>query len=129
VSGLVDLAPVLVAVWLLLVGLYGAATTRDLLHLVLSVAVLHSAAWLLLIGIGHREGVTAPVVEEGVAPGAPGAAPGGEAIAFADPLVQALTVTDVVVGVAVSALLLACVVRIHRRFGTVDPDELDVLRG
>jgi multicomponent Na+:H+ antiporter subunit C len=122
VSGLVDLAPVLVAVWLLLVGLYGAATTRDLLHLVLSVAVLHSAAWLLLVGIGHREGVTAPVVEAGVAPGE-------DEVAFADPLVQALTVTDVVVGVAVSALLLACVVRIHRRFGTVDPDELDVLRG
>jgi multicomponent Na+:H+ antiporter subunit C len=120
VTDLVELAPVLVAVWLVLVGLYGAATTRDLLHLVLSVAVLHSAAWLLLIGIGHREGVTAPVVEDGMAT---------EEVALADPLVQALTVTDVVVGVAVTALLLACVVRINRRFGTVDPDELDVLRG
>jgi len=53
--------------------------------------------------------------------------PSGAAVA--DPLVQALTVTDIVVGVAVTALLLACVVRIQRRFDTLDPDEIEVLRG
>jgi multicomponent Na+:H+ antiporter subunit C len=46
-----------------------------------------------------------------------------------DPIVQSLALTDVVVGATVSALLLALAVGAHRRFGSVDPDELTTLRG
>ena len=40
-----------------------------------------------------------------------------------DPVVQALTLTDVVVSVAVIALILALALDAHRLSGTVDPDE------
>ena len=46
-----------------------------------------------------------------------------------DPVVQALTLTDVVVEAAVTALLLAFAVQANKRFGTVDPHELVELRG
>ena len=46
-----------------------------------------------------------------------------------DPVVQALTLTDIVVEATVAALLLALAVQAHKRFGTVDPDRLQVLRG
>ncbi|GGI04603.1 sodium:proton antiporter [Egicoccus halophilus] len=118
-SAVADTLPLVVAAWLVGAGLYGIVTTRNLLHTVLCTSLVHSGAWLLLIGVGHREGVTAPVVDDEV----PATA------ALADPLVQALTVTDIVVGVAVSALLLACVVRVQRRYQTLDPEDLDVLRG
>jgi multicomponent Na+:H+ antiporter subunit C len=117
-SGVVEVLPVLVGVWLLLAGLYGTVTTRDLVHLVLSVAVLHAGAWTALIGIAHRPGTTAPIVDDEVA-----------SRPLADPVLQALTVTDVVVGAAVTALLLALTVRVRRRHGTTDPHELRVLRG
>lgn len=115
---IVEVLPLLVAVWLLLVGLYGTVVTRDLIHLVFSVSVLHAGAWVLLVGIGHRPGVTAPVADEEAG-----------ARELADPVVQALTVTDVVVSAAVTALLLALAVRVRRRFDTTDPHELRVLRG
>ncbi|WP_415852474.1 NADH-quinone oxidoreductase subunit K, partial [Streptomyces albus] len=54
---------------------------------------------------------------------APGSRP------LVDPVVQALTLTDVVVGATVTALLLALVVQVSKRHGTVDPDELRELRG
>ena len=41
-----------------------------------------------------------------------------------DPVVQALTLTDVVVGVTVTALLLALAVQAHKRYGTLDPERL-----
>jgi multicomponent Na+:H+ antiporter subunit C len=118
VSALAELLPLIVAVWLLLAGLYGMATTRDLVHLVLSVAVLHAGAWMALVGIAHRPGTTAPLVDDEVA-----------SRPLADPVLQALTVTDVVVGAAVTALLLALAVRVRRRFDTTDPRELRHLRG
>jgi multicomponent Na+:H+ antiporter subunit C len=42
--------------------------------------------------------------------------------------VQALTLTDVVVGGAVTAVLLAIAVQLDKHLGTLDPDELDPLR-
>jgi multicomponent Na+:H+ antiporter subunit C len=46
-----------------------------------------------------------------------------------DPVVQALALTDVVVEAAVTALLLAFAVQAHKRFGTLDPEELRQLQG
>ena len=46
-----------------------------------------------------------------------------------DPVVQALTLTDVVVSVTVAALLLALAIQVQKRTGTADPDELEPLRG
>jgi multicomponent Na+:H+ antiporter subunit C len=46
-----------------------------------------------------------------------------------DPVVQALTLTDVVVGATVVALLLAIVVQAHKRSGSLDPKDLRIFRG
>jgi multicomponent Na+:H+ antiporter subunit C len=45
------------------------------------------------------------------------------------PVVQALTLTDVVVEATVSALLLALALQAEKRFGTVDPEDIRALRG
>ena len=46
-----------------------------------------------------------------------------------DPVVQALALTDVVVEAAVTALLLSFAIQAHKRFGTLDPQELAELKG
>jgi multicomponent Na+:H+ antiporter subunit C len=110
--------PYAVAAWLFLVGLYGVVTSRNLVHLIACLSVTQSATYLLLLAIGYRIGGTAPVFYD-VPVGTPAV----------DPVVQALTLTDVVVGVTVSAMLLALAVQEHKRFGTLDPDELRAMRG
>ena len=49
--------------------------------------------------------------------------------AVVDPVVQALTLTDIVVSATVTAVLLALAVQIQKRHGTVDPDQLRALKG
>jgi multicomponent Na+:H+ antiporter subunit C len=110
--------PYLVAAWLLLVGLYGVVSSRHLVHLVLCLSVVQASTYVLLLGIGYRHGASAPVFAD-----IPSTAP------VVDPVVQALTLTDVVVEATVAALLLALAVQTQKRFGTVDPDELGALRG
>jgi multicomponent Na+:H+ antiporter subunit C len=46
-----------------------------------------------------------------------------------DPVVQALTLTDVVVSVAIVALLLAITVQVHKDKGTIDPEQLAEMHG
>jgi multicomponent Na+:H+ antiporter subunit C len=114
----VDVAPFLVAAWLLLVGMYGVVTSRNLIHLVMCLAVAQSSTYVLLLQIGFRNNATAPIFLD---------VPAGTKAT--DPIVQALTLTDVVVGVTVMALLLALALKVHGRTGTLDPNELHPLAG
>ncbi len=110
--------PFAVAAWLFFVGLYGIVTSRNLVHLVICLAVLQSSTYVLLLGIGYRSGANAPIFAK-VPVGTPAV----------DPVVQALVLTDIVVEVTVVALILALVVQVHKRHGTIDPDRLRELRG
>ena len=107
-----------VAGWLCLVGIYGAIVSRNLIHLALCLTVTQSSTYVLLLAIGFRKHATAPVFAE--------VPVGSRAV---DPVVQALVLTDVVVSVTVSALLLALAVDVFKRTSEVDPDALSPMHG
>ena len=107
------LLPHAVAVWLLVVGLYGVVTSRNLIHQIVSLSVMQASTYVLLLAIGFRSGGAAPVFTD---------IPTSRLAV--DPVVQAMAATDVVVGAAISALLLAVAVQLHKRTGTLDPEEL-----
>ncbi|MBW3665256.1 MAG: cation:proton antiporter subunit C [Actinobacteria bacterium] len=104
--------------YLFIIGCYGIVTSRNLVHLTLCLSVAQSSTYVLLLGVGFREGDAVPVVQ-----------PGEPVEPLADPLVQALALTDIVVGATVSALLLALAVQVHKTRGTVDPNELVAQHG
>ncbi len=118
VAAILSRLPFLVAIWVFLCGLYCIATSRNLIHLVICVAVLQTSTYLLLLGIGWQIGGAAPVFYD-IPPGTPAV----------DPVVQALMLTDVVVEATVMALLLALAVLTHAATGTLDPDRLRATRG
>ena len=110
--------PYVVAAWLFVVGLYGIVTSRNLIHLVVCLAVVQASTYVLLLAVGYRSGGAAPIFAD---------IPTSRKVV--DPIVATLTLTDVVVEATVAALLLSLAVQAHRRFGTLDPDELGAMRG
>lgn len=110
----------LVAAWLVLVGALGMVRSSHLVHTVVSLSVCQSGTYVLLLAVGFQRGAPPPVF------GSPSSPP---TIHVVDPVVQAMVLTDVVVAATVTALLLAVAVQIHKRHGTLDPDELRALRG
>jgi len=110
--------PYAVAAWLFVVGLYGIVTSRNLIHLVVCLTVVQASTYVLLLAIGYRSGGTAPIYADISA-----------SSRVTDPVVATLALTDVVVEATVAALLLSLAVQAHRRFGTLDPNELGALRG
>ncbi|XRQ15157.1 NADH-quinone oxidoreductase subunit K [Actinomadura welshii] len=105
--------PYLTAGWIMLIGVYGIVTSRDLIHAAVCLSVTQSGTYVLLLAIGHRRGATAPTFSDRPPP------PAGRPVT--DPLVQAVVSTDIVVGAAVTALLLALAVQAAKRSGTLDP--------
>ena len=107
-----------VAGWICLVGLYGAITSRNLIHLALCLTVTQSSTYVLLLSIGYRHGGGAPIFK--------GTKVGTRSV---DPVVQALTLTDIVVSVTVVALILALALDVHKKAGTTDPERIAELTG
>jgi multicomponent Na+:H+ antiporter subunit C len=108
-----------VAGWLLIVGCIGIIRSRNLVHAVVSLSVSQASTYVLLIAIGYERHATAPVLSSPSMPGP----------RVVDPVVQAMTLTDIVVSATVTALLLALAIQIAKRHHTVDPDRLSSLRG
>ena len=110
--------PYAVAAWICVIGLYGIVTSKNLIHLGVCLTVTQSSTYLLLLAVGYVEGAGPPIFK-GVKLGTPAV----------DPVVQSLTLTDIVVSVTVLALILALALDVHRDAGTVDPDEIAELQG
>ena len=110
--------PYALAAWLFFVGLYGVVTSRNLIHLVVCLAVTQSSTYVLLLSVGYVARGTAPIFSD--------VPKGTRAV---DPVVQALTLTDIVVSVTVAALLLAFAIQAKKHADTMDPDELRPVRG
>ena len=110
--------PFLVVAWVVVAGLYGIVTSRDLINQIVCLIVVQSSTYVLLLGVGYVTGGVAPYFFD---------------IPLhtkaADPVVQALALTDVVVEAAVTALLLSFAVQAYKRFGTLDPHDLAEFKG
>ena len=109
--------PFAVAAWLFVIGLWGIVSSRNLVRSVLSLTVVQSSTYLVLVGVGYRSAGKAPIVAD---------IPPVEKLV--DPTVQVLVLTDIVIEATITALLLALVIQAHKRFGSVDPADLRPLR-
>jgi multicomponent Na+:H+ antiporter subunit C len=110
--------PYALAAWVCVIGLYGIATSRNLIHLAICLTVTQSSTYLLLLAIGYVKGGGPPIFK--------GVKLGTTAV---DPVVQSLVLTDIVVSVTVIALILALALDVHEKTETDNPDEIAELSG
>lgn len=110
--------PFVVVAWIVVVGLYGMVTSRDLIHQIVCLIVVQSSTYVLLLGVGYVTGGVAPYFYD---------IP--QHTRAVDPVVQALALTDIVVEAAVTALLLSFAIQAYKKFGTLDPHELAEFKG
>lgn len=114
--------PYILALVLMLIGLYVVVAKKNLIKIILGVAILEYAVNLFLILLGYRSGGVAPIRT----PEQTDAAFAAQAV---DPLPQALILTSIVIGVGCLALLVALALRLHEKFGTFDITRIRELRG
>ena len=104
--------PFIAVAALILIGLYAVIFKRNLIKMVIGITLIESGVNLFLITLGYREGSIAPIYTS---------SPGG---IIALPVPQALTLTSIVIGVAVLALMLSLVIHIYRHYETLDAGKI-----
>ena len=100
--------PYIAVACLIIIGLYTLVFKRNLIKMIIGITLIESGVNLFLITLGYRKGSIAPIYTS---------SPGG---VMALPIPQALTLTSIVIGVAVLALMLSLVIQIYRHYGTLD---------
>ena len=98
---------------LILIGLYGALTKRNILRIIVSFTVANTGVNLVLVAVGYMPGRSAPILDEAV----PVAS---AATRIIDPLPQALVLTAIVIGVGITALMLTYAYKLYEAKGTLD---------
>ncbi len=99
---------------LMLVGLYAVLAKSNLVKKVIGLSLLQTAVFLFYISIGRKAGGTAPVLWEDKPAG----------ILYENPLPHVLMLTAIVVGVSITAVALALIVRIKRSYRTIEESEI-----
>jgi multicomponent Na+:H+ antiporter subunit C len=100
--------PYLAVVALILIGLYAVTIKRNLIKIVIGITLIQNGVNLFLITLAYRQDSIAPIYH------------GQGSRIMSLPVPHALTLTSIVIGVAVLALMLSLIVHIYRHYGTLD---------
>ena len=107
---------------LILIGFYGALTNRNILRMIVAFTIADSGVNLVIVAIGHLPGRGAPILDATLR--------AEEAVArIIDPVPQALVLTAIVIGVGVTALMLAYAYKLHEKRRSLDIADYTELRG
>jgi multicomponent Na+:H+ antiporter subunit C len=107
---------------LLVVGIYGVIAKRNVIKIILGILIIDYAVNMLLVLVGYRRDGVAPILSEGQ-----------DAREWAatsvDPLPQAMVLTSIVIGLGLTALMVAMAIRLYQKYGTFDMNEIRKLKG
>jgi len=103
------------AIFLIVLGLYGLMTKRNVIKIIISLNVLEIGLNIFIISVGYVTGGVAPIFSEFAL---------NSDVNFVDPLPQALVLTAIVIGVGTTALGLALAKNMYQKYGTFELDEM-----
>ncbi len=107
---------------LILIGFYGAVSNRNILRMIVAFTIADSGVNLVIVAIGYMPGRTAPILDATVKAGY-------AAARIIDPVPQALVLTAIVIGVGVTALMLAYAYKLYEKKRSLDIAKFTELRG
>jgi multicomponent Na+:H+ antiporter subunit C len=104
------MSPILTFI-VILVGLYGLATSKNIIKSVFCVTIIEAGVILLFLNLGNLEGGSIPILD-------------GIVTRIVDPLPQALMITTIVIGATITALALMLCIKIFHHYGSIEWKEV-----
>lgn len=115
-SGLWEIYNYWIYIVLMMIGFYGVIAKPNLVKKVISLGLFQTGIFIFYISLAVHIGGQAPIEDFSEGPKN-----------FANPLPHVLILTAIVVSVSITAVALAIVINIKRRYGTVEIDEIEAM--
>lgn len=103
---------------LFFVGVFGLLTSRHILKIFMSIAIMETSLFLLFIGLMHKQSLLAPILSD--------TSKGFENMN--DPIPHAMILTAIVIAMAVLALGVSFAIEYYKLTGKTSIDEMTELR-
>jgi len=100
------------------VGLYGVLRKRNIVKIIIGLAIIEYSINLFFVLLGYRFHGRAPIDAQDQ-----------NILNMVDPLPQALVLTSIVIGLAVMAVLISIALRLYEKYGTFDITKIKQLKG
>ena len=104
-----------VSIILFFIGLYGITARRNIIKTVISLGIMETAIILFFLTINFSEGAMPPIGRDVTG-------------SMADPLPQALMITAIVIGVAVTAVSMTMFISLYHKYGTTNWQKAKIRR-
>src|SRR5262249_13793575 len=103
---------------LVLIGIWGTLTHSNIFRIIVGFSLMGTGTHMVIVAIGYVAGGTAPIIDRalGVSEAATRAV---------DPIPSALVGTAIVIGLAVTAVMLAYAVRLHESKKSLSIDSFE----
>ncbi len=118
----IDKLALLLGMLLMLIGLWGGFTQRNLLKIILSFSIFDTGLNILIVALGYLPGRTAPILEGTVV------TPENLVNVAIDPVPQALVLTAIVIGFGTTALMLAYALKLNQHKKSLDINQYTDLK-
>jgi multicomponent Na+:H+ antiporter subunit C len=106
---------------LILIGLWGIATMKNIIKIIVGFSLFDTGTHLVMVAIAYVRGKTAPIIDNTVNK--------ANAVAeIVDPVPQALVLTAIVIGLGITALMLAYAMKLHEKKKTLDINNFEDLK-
>lgn len=97
-----------ISILLFFVGVYGLIARRNIIKSIMSISIMQVAIILYFITANIAPGSVPPIGDL------------AQTLEVADPLPQALMITDIVIGIGVTAASLTMFIHLYHRFGSTN---------
>jgi multicomponent Na+:H+ antiporter subunit C len=101
---------------LMLIGMWGMLTQQNIIRMIIGFSLIDTGVHMVMVSIGYLSGGTAPIIDETI----------NRATALTDvvdPVPSALVLTAIVIGLGITAVMLAFAVRIHEKKQSLSIEE------
>lgn len=106
---------------LVLIGIYGMLTQKNLIKIVIGFSIVDTGTHIIIVSIGYLRGKTAPILDAGVDIK-------NAVSSVVDPIPSALVLTAIVIGLAVTALMLSFVIKLYNKNRSLMIDDYQELK-
>jgi len=94
-------------------GLWAILANKNLLRMIIGFSLLDTGTHIIIVALSYVKGKTAPILDSAVSIQ-------DAATKITDPVPQALVLTAIVIGLGVTAMMLAYALKMHKEKGSLD---------
>jgi len=106
---------------LVIIGAWGMLTRKNLIRIIIGFSIIDTGIHLIIVSIGYLQGRTAPIIDSTVDKAT-------AVLRVVDPIPSALVLTAIVIGLAITALMLTYAVRMFREKRSLYIDDYKELK-